>query len=62
MKMNKPNIEKGSFYVDDIHKIREYNYEKTKNLSSKDLIKYINDRAEKTREEIRKRKKDIIAI
>lgn len=62
MKMNRPNIEKGSFSVDDIHKIREYNYEKTKNLSSKDLIKYINDRAEKTRKEIRQRRKDRIVI
>ena len=60
--MNKPIIEEGSFSVDDIHKIREYNYEKTKDLSSKDLIKYINDRAEKTRKEIRKRRKDKIAI
>ena len=62
MIMNKPNIEKGSFSVDDIHKIREYNYEKTKDMSSKELIKYIDDRAEKTRKEIRKRRKDRIAI
>ena len=60
--MNRPHIKKGSFSVDDIHKIREYNYEKTKNLSSKDLIKYINDRAEKSRKEIKKRRKDKIAI
>ena len=37
--MNKPKLKKDSFSVDDIHKIREYNYERTKNLSSKDLIK-----------------------
>lgn len=60
--MNKPIIKNGSFSVDDIHKIREYNYEKTKDLSSEDLIKYINDRAEKTRREIRKRRKEKIAI
>ncbi len=60
--MNKPSIKKGSFSVDDIHKIREYNYEKTKDLSSEDLIKYINDKAEKTRKEIMKRKNKRIAI
>ena len=60
--MNKPTIKKGSFSVDDIHKIREYNYEKTKDLSSEELIKYINDRAEKTRKEIKKHKKEKIAI
>ena len=62
MKMVKPIIEKGSFSVDDIHKIIEYHYEKTKNLASKELIKDINERAERTRKEIRKRRKERIAI
>ena len=39
--------------VNDIHKIREYNYERTKNLSTEELIKDINDRAEKVRQEIK---------
>jgi len=30
--VNKPEISK-DFAIDDIHKIREYNYEETKNLT-----------------------------
>ena len=54
--MKKPIIKEGSFSVDDIHKIREYHYEMTKNLSSKERIKEIEEKAEKVRKELRKRK------
>lgn len=35
MKMTKPEISK-DFTIDDIHKICEYNWEQTKNLSPKE--------------------------
>lgn len=54
--MNKPVIKEGSFSVDDIHKLREYHYEMTKELSGEELIKQIHNEAEKIRKEIRKRK------
>jgi len=38
-----------SFDVDDIHRIREENYEKVKNMSSEERIKYYNDRGERAR-------------
>ena len=37
--MNKPIIKENSFSVEDIHKIREYHYEQTKELSSDEFIK-----------------------
>lgn len=60
--MNKPIIEKESFSVDDIHKVREYHHEITKDMSSKERRNYINNQAEKTRKEIRKNKREKIAI
>jgi len=32
-----------NFTIDDIHAIRHYNYEVTKDLSIKDRIRYYND-------------------
>lgn len=49
--MTKPII-KGSFSVDDIHKIREYHYEMTKNFSTEERLKEISDKAEKVRKEL----------
>lgn len=47
--MDKPILKENSFSVDDIHKMRKYHYEKTKNLSSDEFIKGINERAKKFR-------------
>ena len=44
--MTKPDISP-NFTIDDIHKIREYNYEQTKNLSIKEQCDYYNNKAEK---------------
>ncbi|MBO4728854.1 MAG: hypothetical protein J5631_10575 [Spirochaetaceae bacterium] len=43
--MNKPDISP-DFTIDDIHKIREYNYEQTKNLSVEEQSAYYKDKAE----------------
>ena len=43
--MNKPEISK-DFTIDDIHKIREYNYEITKNLSPSESSVYYKNKAE----------------
>ena len=53
--MDKPII-KDSFSVDDIHKIREYHYEMTKNLSREERIKEIKDKANKVKEELKRKK------
>ena len=53
--MKKPII-KDSFSVEDIHKIREYHYEMTKNLSTDDKIKEIEEKAKKVRKELEKSK------
>ena len=37
--------------VDDLHKIREYNYEMTKNMTKKERDKYYNDLYEKAKKE-----------
>lgn len=42
--MNKPEISK-DFTIEDIHKIREYHYEKTKNMSVEEKIKEIRKNA-----------------
>ena len=59
--MNKPVL-KRSFSVDDIHKLREYHYEKTKEFSSKELIEEINEKANKVREKINANRKKTIAM
>ena len=56
--MEKPKIKEGSFSVEDIHKIREYHYEMTKNLSRKERIKEIEEKAEIIRKELKKRKEN----
>jgi hypothetical protein len=42
--MNKPDISP-NFTVDDIHKIREYNWETTKNLSAEERTAYYRNKA-----------------
>lgn len=60
--MDKPILKENSFSVDDIHKMREYHYEKTKNLSNDEFIKEINERAKKVQDDIKKAKKKKAAI
>ncbi len=60
--MNKPVFKENSFSVNDIHKIREYHYEQTKNLSNEEFIKEINERAKKVRNDVKKIKKKKMAI
>ena len=55
--MTKP-IFKTSFSVDDIHKLREYNYERTKNFTKKELIDDINKGADEFEKKILKAKKN----
>lgn len=59
--MNKPNFE-DSFSVEDIHELREFNYEETKEISPKELIKKINTRANKFKKKSLKDKKERIII
>ncbi len=54
--MTKPVI-KDSFSVDDIHKIREYHYEMTKNMTDKKIIDDINKEAEKFKRKLKARRK-----
>lgn len=49
--MNKPDF-KNSFSVEDIHKLREYHYEKTKNFIGEELINEINEKADVIRQKI----------
>ena len=60
--MNKPVIKENSFSVEDIHKIREYHYEQTKNLSGDEFIKEIKEKEKKERKEKKKAKKKKVAI
>lgn len=53
--MTKPVIE-DSFSVDDIHKVREYHYETTKNLSTDEKLRDIKKRAEKVKKELEHKK------
>ena len=54
--MNKPNISP-NFTVDDIHKIREYNYEFTKNMSAHERTSFYKDSADKVSKDIEERRK-----
>jgi precorrin-2 methylase len=40
------------FTIDDIHKIREYNYEMTKNMTNEERRAYYSDKAEKIKKEL----------
>ena len=51
-----------SFSVEDIHRVREEIYEKTKDLSSDELVNYINDKADEVRKKINKNKKEKLAV
>lgn len=58
--MNKPIIS-DNFTVDDIHKIREYHYETTKNMSSEDRDKYYEDKASIFRSKLKKKADKVTA-
>ena len=49
--MEKP-ILSPNFTIEDIHKIREYNYEMTKNMSTEEMCEYINNRAKNVLKEM----------
>lgn len=55
--MDKPNISP-NFTIDDIHKIREYNYEITKDMSAEERKRYYDSKAEKIRLEIMRLKEN----
>jgi len=54
--MNEPNISP-NFTIEDIHKIREYHYELTKNMSSEERIAFYKVGADKVQREIESRRK-----
>jgi len=56
IKVEKPDF-KDSFSVEDIHKLREYHYEKTKNLTGEELINEINKKADIVRKNIEEKRK-----
>lgn len=48
-----------NFTVEDIHKIREENYEYTKNMSMEEKVAYYNGLGKKAEEEIKKRRMSV---
>ena len=44
------------FTIEDIHKIREYNYEMTKNMTRQEKMDYYNDRGRKVQRILEERK------
>jgi hypothetical protein len=46
------------FTIEDIHKIREYNYEKTKNMNTKELSAYYKKGADEFESEIQKSRRE----
>lgn len=55
MIMTDPMISQ-EFTIEDIHKIREKNYEKTKNMTMAEKIAYYNGLGKESTKEIEKRK------
>ena len=53
--MEKPIISP-DFTIEDIHKIREYNYEFTKNMTMEEKIAYYNTAGLEAEEEIQRRR------
>ena len=53
--MNKPKISK-EFTIEDIHKLREYNYEQTKGMTVKERSEYYNAKGRELHEEIQSSK------
>ena len=59
--MNKPKLSK-DFTIDDIHKLREYNYEMTKDMSVKERSEYYNAKGRELHEKIQERKRTACAV
>lgn len=55
--MDKPNISP-DFTIDDIHKLREHNYNTTKDMTIDERNAYYKSKAEKIRTELETRKKE----
>ena len=55
MIMNRPVLSP-NFTVEDIHKLREYNYYQTKDMSQQERIDYYNTRGMEFQKEIQARK------
>ena len=53
--MNKPVLSP-NFTIEDIHKLREYNYYQTKDMSRQERIDYYNTRGMEVQKEIQARK------
>ena len=53
--MNKPEIS-SNFTIDDIHKIREYHYEYTKNMTAEERAAFYKEGAEKVSKSIEARR------
>ncbi|GFH90962.1 hypothetical protein IMSAG025_00978 [Muribaculaceae bacterium] len=53
--MNRPVLSP-NFTVEDIHKLREYNYYQTKDMSQQERIDYYNTRGMEVQKEIQARK------
>jgi hypothetical protein len=59
--MEKPNISP-DFTIEDIHKIREFNYEATKEMSFEERKAYYAEGADKVRAEINKLKEEKLLL
>ena len=59
--MNKPDISK-NFTIEDIHKIREYNYGRRKDMSAKEYADDINKGAKKGIKRVEELKRKKVAI
>ena len=55
MNMDKP-ILSPNFTIDDIHKLREYNYYQTKDMTQQERIDYYNSRGLEVHRKIQERK------
>lgn len=53
--MNKPVLSP-NFTIEDIHKLREYNYYQTKNMNRQERINYYNTHGMEVHKEIQARK------
>lgn len=53
--MNKPVLSP-NFTIEDIHKLREYNYEMTKDMTDKERMDYYNKSGREVQRKIQERK------
>lgn len=55
--MEKPTLSP-NFTIEDIHKLREYNYELTKNMTDKEQMDYYNNRGREVQVKLEQMKAD----